>query len=357
MLAQSSSLPDKLNILLIVTDQQRWDAMGWSGGWVRTPHMDWIARHGLRCTNCITTSPVCIPARISMATGQYPHNTGVWRNIPYALPARAPTWMQVVRNAGYRTSLFGKSHLHPHRGDLRLREPLVRAYGFDDIDEVSGPRASTKTLSHMTSRWQAKGLWEKYKADFAERFRTKPYLVRPTVLPLEDYYDVYVAQQAKAYLQMYDRPQPWFCWVGFPGPHEPWDAPEPYASMYNPANMPPPCPAPRGRPGRPVGLFDHSLANQIQFEPGEVGRLRANYAGNVSLIDDQVGQLLDTVRARGELERTAIVFTSDHGEMNGDCGLTYKSNFMASATRVPLMLSTPKTRSQWDGGATFTGPV
>ena len=330
------------NILLLMTDQQRWDAMGCSGDWVETPNLDRIASEGVQFTNCVTTSPVCIPTRLSLATGLYPHNTGVWNNMNHTMPAETPTWMQAMRDAGYRTSLFGKTHLHPHNGDLREREGLMNAYGLDDVNEIGGPRASARTLSHMTAEWEEKGLWDAYRADYHERFSTKPYLVRPSTLGLEDYADVYVGQQAKQYLQDYDRQEPWCCWVSFGGPHEPWDTPEPYASMYDPEEMPPAVPRPPiGE--RPRGHLDR-LMERINptFESGEIGRLRANYAGNVTLIDAQIGEILDAIAARGELENTVIVHTSDHGEMNGDYGLIYKSNFLNGAVRIPLLVRTPK---------------
>ncbi len=338
------------NILLLMTDQQRWDAMSCSDkksedrvgfAWVQTPNLDRIASEGIRFTNCVTTSPVCIPTRLSLATGLYPHNTGVWDNMNHQMPAETPTWMQAVRDAGYRTSLFGKTHLHPHSGDLREREGLMNAYGLDDVNEIGGPRASAKVLSHMTAEWEAKGLWNAYRADYRERFSTKPHVVRPSTLGLEDYADVYVGQQTKQYLQNYDRAEPWCCWVSFGGPHEPWDTPEPYASMYDPADMPPAVPRPA--PGdRPRGHLD-SLMRRINptFEPGEIGRLRANYAGNVTLIDTQIGEILDAIEARGELENTIIIHTSDHGEMNGDYGLIYKSNFLNGAVRIPMLVRTP----------------
>lgn len=329
------------NILLLMTDQQRWDAMGCSGGWVRTPNLDRVAAEGVRFTNCVATSPVCIPTRLSLATGLYPHNTGVWNNMQHRMPAHAPTWMQAVRGAGYRTSLFGKTHLHPHQGDLREGEGLMHACGLDDVDEIGGPRASAQVLSHMTAGWEAKGLWGAYRADYRERFRTKPHLVRPSTLGLEDYADVYVGQQAKRYLRDYDRPEPWCCWVSFGGPHEPWDTPEPYASRYDPKQMPPAIPRPPAGE-RPRGQLDRLMERMNPaFEPGEVGRLRADYAGNVTLIDDQIGEILDAVEARGELEYTVIVHTSDHGEMNGDHGLIYKSNFLNGAVRIPLLVRTP----------------
>lgn len=337
------------NILLIMTDQQRWDAMSCSGNWVRTPNMDRIASEGVQFTNCVTNSPVCIAARVSLATGLYPHNTGIWKNQTYLMPPDTPTWMQAVRDAGYRTSVFGKTHLHPHSegADLRKREYLLHAYGLDDVDEIPGPRASRRVLSHMTALWQQKGLWAAYRADLENRFQNKPYVVRPTILGLENDADVYVGQQAKQYLTNYNREQPWFCWVSFGGPHEPWDAPEPYANMYDPNSMPPPIPRiPKGN--RPSGDLDSRMNTprfNPQFEKGEVAKLRADYAGNVTMIDDQIGEILEAIHARGELDNTVIVVCSDHGEMNGDYGMIYKKNFLNSSVRIPFLVRTPDTLS------------
>ena len=351
------STSNQPNILFIMTDQQRWDALGCSGGWARTPNLDRVAAQGVRFPNCVTTTPVCIPARVTLATGLYPHNTGVWNNCRYTLPPESRTWMQAIRAAGYRTSLFGKTHLHPHGGDLRDREDLMHAYGLDDVDEIGGPRASARVLSHMTARWQQKGLWEAYRADYAERFGNKPHVARPSVLPLEEYADVYVGRQAKAYLSSYDRDQPWFCWVSFGGPHEPWDAPEPYASMYDLHTMPAPAPRPEWTHNRPSGALDARLGHGPAFEPGDVGRMRANYAGNVTLIDDQIGEILAVIEERGELSNAVIAFTSDHGELNGDFGLVYKSCFLNGCVRVPLIVRTPQTAVEPERGRVCLSPA
>jgi arylsulfatase A-like enzyme len=140
------------NILFLFTDQQRWDAMGCSGDWVRTPNIDRIASEGVRFADCVTTSPMCVPTRISLALGLYPHTTGVWGNINTDMGPEAPNWMQAIRTAGYRTSVFGKTHLHAHVGDLRAKEHLLHGYGLDDVNEIGGPRASSWTTSHMTAR-------------------------------------------------------------------------------------------------------------------------------------------------------------------------------------------------------------
>jgi choline-sulfatase len=112
--------------------------------------------------------------------------------------------------------------------------------------------------------------------------------------------------------------------------------------MYDPEDMPPAIPPPAAG-DRPQGHLDRLMQRvNPTFEPGEIGRLRANYAGNVTLIDAQIGEILDTIEARGELENTVIVHTSDHGEMNGDYGLIYKSNFLNGAVRIPLLVRMPK---------------
>jgi len=135
---------------------------------------------------------------------------------------------------------------------------------------------------------------------------------------------------------------PWFCWVSFGGPHEPWDAPEPYASMYDPGDMP--VPSPRIESDQLSGLLKKAY-NSARHSPAltdpEIAEMRANYAGNVTLIDDEIGRIIQLLSDRGDLERTAIIFTSDHGEMNGDHRLIYKSNFLDPAIKVPLIIVPP----------------
>jgi arylsulfatase len=328
-----------VNILLFMTDQQRWDALGCAGGWVETPHMDRIAADGVRFQNAYTNSPVCVPARVSLAIGRYPHNHNVWRHMHYTLPPERPTWMRAIREAGYSTSVFGKTHLHPQSGDLRDREHLIHAYGLDHVDEVAGPRASVACASNLTDRWKEAGVYDAYRRDLRDRLQNKPWVARPSPLPLDLYPDVYVGQQAAAYLRAYDGAKPWFCWVSFPGPHEPWDAPEPYASRYDAAAMPPPVQPQDDGHDRPRGLLDEKLQDGgVRFERDDVAQLRANYAGKVTLIDDQIGQVLRAVDERGDWARTVVALVSDHGEMNGDYRLIYKGNFLNPAARVPFVI-------------------
>lgn len=347
----------KPNILLIMCDQLRFDALGCTGNWVKTPHIDRIAREGVRFTNCVTNAPVCLPARISMATGRYPHNTGIWDNCPYELPEGTPTWMAAIRDTGYRTSVFGKTALHRGGPDLRKFEYKLHSYGLDDVDEIRGPHATVDVLCHMTERWKSLGLLEEFRKDMKERGGKNRTLVRPSPLPLSEYYDVYVGQRAKDYLHNYNRSQPWFCWVSFAGPHEPWDTPEPFSSMYRPEDMPEPIPRPATRRKGPTGELDRRFAESPAGGIRNAKELRASYAGKVSLIDDQVGQILSEIERRRELDRTMILFTSDHGEMNGDYDLIHKSNFLNPAVRVPFIVSAPETRNSSRAGSSNDSPI
>ncbi len=340
--------------MFIMTDQMRYDAMGHTGGWTKTPNLDRIATEGISFSNCVTTSPVCMPARITMATGLYPHNTGIWDNCRYTLPIDTPTWMQVVRDSGYRTALIGKTHLYDHCSDWDLRDASrLNAYGMQDVNEIGGPRASAHVQSHMTEEWNTKGIWRDYQDDYSERFRNKPHTVRPSALPLDDYADIYVGRKAEEYLKNYNREEPWFCWVSFGGPHEPWDTPEPYASMYNPADMPQPIPATNEE-------FDSQKMSQMtspEFDINDIAEMRANYAGNVTLIDEQIGRLINVLEKRGELDNTVIIFTSDHGEMNGDHGAIYKGIFYDSAVRVPMLVRAPGVIKEDARGKVCSSPV
>ncbi len=179
------------------------------------------------------------------------------------------------------------------------------------------------------------------------------HVVRPSTLPIELYCDTYVGQRSRAYLESYERNEPWFCWVSFGGPHEPWDTPEPYASTYDPAKMPKAIGFEREQEGGARGKLNELRDERPELSQEQIAAMRANYAGNVTLIDEQIGGLFEAIEKRGEWDNTVVVLVSDHGEMNGDYGLIYKSNFMNSAARVPMLWRGPGI----GGGRVCDAPV
>lgn len=336
----------KPNILFILCDQFRGDSMGCAGAPIRTPNLDSLAAEGVRFTNCCTVAPLCVPARISLFTGKYPHTTTAWDNALYVMNPEGNIWLKEIRQAGYATSLVGKTHLHADRGNLIEREELLHRYGFDDVNETSGPHATAQTTTHYRHMLEEKGLFDAYREDMLSRGK-RPF-ARPSPLPVEDYYDTYVGEKGLEWLQNYSGDKPWFCHVSFGGPHEPWDAPEPYASMYRPEDMPAPLPEITDRnPNRPRGEYDR-VFNKLRMDNqlSQSREIRANYYGNITLIDEEIGKLLNAVRARGEWDNTVVVFSSDHGEMNGDHGFVNKRNFFTGALNVPLIVRTPETAKE-----------
>jgi len=329
------------NILFLFADQFRGDIMSCVGGPAKTPHLDSIAAEGALFTNCTTVAPLCVPARISLFTGKYPHTTGAWDNAVYMLSPDCNLWTKEFRGLGYDTSLFGKTHLHTNIGDVMGRDYLVKGYGFDTVNETGGPHCMCECHTYMGDEWKEKGLYEDYCKDMHSRGKTP--FARPSTLPLEDYYDVYVGRKGAEFLENYDGDKPWFCHVSFGGPHEPWDTPEPYASMYKREDMPKPIPQMVSvNPDRPTGEVDVQIKS-LPCNEEQAAEIRADYCGAVTLIDEQIGRIVDVIKKRGEWENTIVLFTSDHGEQNGDHGFLNKRNFMNSAMNIPLIIRTPET--------------
>ena len=331
------------HILILMPDQQRADSMGCSGHpAIRTPNMDRLAKEGVRFTHTYTVSPVCMSARASFINGLYPHNHGMWRNAGQ-MPAEDETFFHHLQEAGYYTAHVGKSHYYPHRGGhLREYKGYMHARGLDYVHETTGPFATRTTDSYMTDHWRELGLLEAFREDYARRQEVGVRAVWPSPLPVEEFLDSYIGRQAIEFVEAYERSQPMCLFVGFGGPHNPWDAPGEYATMYDPADMPPPIPTPEPESWVPGRAADRIRQGRVQgLTREEIARLRANYYGKISLIDRWIGEILTAFERRGWLEDTLVVFWSDHGEMAGDHGRLNKSVFYASSVRVPMIVRWP----------------
>jgi arylsulfatase len=345
------------NILIISTDQQSVDCLGCAGHPVlKTPSMDRLASEGMRFPQAVTVSPICAPARTSFLTGLYPHNHGMWWNSG-ACPPECGTFFHHLQKAGYLTAHIGKAHYYhwdvapsgpSGEPDIRKCEPYMHALGMEYVHETPGQRGLVNTWSCQAEDLAAKGLLKTYRDDFADRNIWKgpgydgSLTVRPCPLPLEEYPDSYVGRKTCEFVTQYGDERPMCLFVGFPGPHEPWNAPEPYASMYRPEDAPPPIPR-----SEQFETLSSDIQARFNLEPGPeltpdaVRRIRANYYGKVSLVDDWVGRILDAFKARGWLDDLMVVLWSDHGEGCGDHGRLYKYTFYEYSVRVPLIVRWP----------------
>jgi choline-sulfatase len=328
-----------------MTDQQRADSLGCAGHpVVRTPNIDRLAAEGMRFTQATTASPICMPARASFATGIYPHNHGIWRNTG-ELREENETFFQHLKRAGYFTAAIGKSHYYDPRKDgrhVREREPWMRSRGFDVVHETTGAQATIHMESHVTDHWKRKGMWQSIAADYRRRELPGELILDPSPAGVDDYIDSYVGNEAERFIDSYDRAAPLCLFVGFPGPHEPFDAPGPYATMYRPDDAPPPIPAPTAREKLPERV--HQMWAFERWPRATLDRtpeVRASYYGKITLIDHWVGRIVGAFERKGFFGETLVIFLSDHGEMLGDHGRLKKSTFHESSIRIPLILRWP----------------
>ena len=339
-------MAERPHILILMTDQQRGDCLSCAGHpVVGTPNMDRIAAEGVRFANATTTCPVCMPARSTVLSGLYCHNHGQWGNYGH-LPQDVDTYLRHVKRVGYHTCQVGKSHLYSHEAGehLRQHEPFMHALGFDDVLETTGPWATTKTDSIMTDHWREIGCLETFRDDYEKRRQAgSPNATWPSPMPPGETLDDFIGRTAVEYVRGYERDEPLLLFVGFGGPHEPWDPPATWADRYDPSQMPPAEPACEPGPWVPDTAAEAQRAWQSQFAmtPEQVGLVRARYYAKISHIDDWFGRILTAFKERDWLENTAIIFWSDHGEMLGDKNRLFKSIFYEQAVRVPLIVRRP----------------
>ena len=320
------------DILLILTDQWNPRMLGCGEDQhVQTPNLDRLAQAGVRFSNAYTSSPVCMAARCSLVSGQFPHRHGFWNNFTeLKFPADQVSLFRRLQDAGYITAKIGKYHLF----NLEPGEDHAdfQAYydqlGLDWAQELPTPYMGPYLQNEYTRFLQAEGKLKAYIDDISERFTVGDHnVVRPSPLNPDQHIDGYVARQSMAYMDSCPKDRPMFLCVSFPGPHTPFDAPLPYANQYAPESMElsPNVPAQGGQ-----GL-----------DQSHIRRMQANYCGKLTYLDDKVGELLQALERRGTADNALILFTADHGEYLGRHGRFGKGDFHEESARIPMLMSWP----------------
>ena len=298
------------NVLVIQTDQQRWDALNCAGNdQIRTPNLDRLAAEGTRFSRCVSSSPVCGPFRGTFQTGLQPFGHGVFVNgVPMRLTV--PSFSQIFANRGYATSYVGKWHLSG-------KTSAPKRYGFVPPEYRFG--------------WQD---WHGYETGHSyfrvwavdrngNRVRLRGYDWEPTMQ----------TEVALGFIKRQTRErQPWLCQVSYGPPHEPEECPEEFLEQYAPDAF----------------RLTPDLANRLS--PEREVRLRRRmraYYGQVTAVDHEVGRLIEGLSGLGVDRDTIVFFTSDHGDVLGShCGrdrgkLRWKNAPYANAFRIPLIVRAP----------------
>lgn len=360
-------------ILFVTTDQQRYDAYGCNGGKVaRTPVVDALAAEGVRYEHAYAQSTVCMPARSTILTGQYPRTHGVIANgIP--LPVDAPSVASVLGASGMRTALIGKAHFEPVAGPgMRFAEHRLAAEGrhgpyrgFEHVDLAGhGPVG----VSHY-STW-LRACHPDAVGGFVQMFDTSPGgdtgapEVRYNPVDRSSYHTDWVADRVIDWLRGLDADDDWFCWMSFPDPHHPWDPPasERYRVDWRDLDLPAGHPGSDDevrrvlaqKPAHWLAWYEGRVPN-IDAAPGDFvpARLTHDQLREITalihieneLVDEAVGRVLRWLAGRGWGDETDVVVTSDHGELQGDFGLLYKGPYhVESLMRLPLVWRPSRAR-------------
>jgi arylsulfatase A-like enzyme len=316
-----------------MTDQQRFDAVGYVNPVVRTPNIDALAGESIVFTRAYTTNPSCVPARAALFTGKYPSRCGAPTYITY-LPDDEVTFQQRLRDAGYRTAAVGKLHF----GETNIER------GYEDVCLVDSHGPKPNGDDDYQQFLRAEGQTENDLIEPAGR------LLHHWKGNLRYYPDEFVGEKAKHWLTE-SRPtdKPWYLHVSFPGPHSPFDGTGlPEAALYDEASLPLPETTPEDLDGKPPHFLEHwrriaeSAGGSAFLSDEEIRRARLGYYANVSYIDRKIGEILEALRATGEYDNTLIILTTDHGEFMGEYGTLYKGQFLSEALmHVPFLIKPP----------------
>jgi arylsulfatase len=333
IISSLTSLAQNPNIILIVTDQQRWDAVGYVGNSkALTPNLDELAKEGVHFTNAYSSTPSCTPARAALLTGMSPWGHGllgygpIARQYPFEMP-------KMLKENGYYTYGIGKMHwtpqrtLHGFHGTLLDESGRVESDGF-----ISDYRTWFKLKAPGKDPDQTGILWNEHNAD---------------VYQLEEHLhpDHWKAEMAVDFINNYKLDNPLFLKVSFARPHSPYDPPKRFLEMYE--DLPIDAPI--------MGEWSEKyrkFPNEREAAFGDFGeehaiKSRKHYLALVTFIDEQIGKIIQALKENDKYDNSLILFVSDHGDMLGDHHHWRKTYAYEGSSKVPMIVKPPMS-FEWD---------
>ena len=311
------------NLLIIMSDEHRRDAMGCMGHpIVQTPNLDRLARSGTVFESAYTPSPMCVPTRAAVACGDHVHNIRYWDSAtPYDGARRS--WMHDLSDAGIRTTSIGKLHFRSTEDDNGFDEEILPMHVVGGVG------------------WPV-GLLRENPPDYAGASE----LARDVGTGESTYtaYDRAIADATEEWLQDSARKDArWSAFVSFVSPHYPLTAPAEFLKLYDPADMPLPIAyRPTERPKHPeIQTLASFFAYDRHFDEDATRQAIAAYYALTTFLDDCVGRVLRALEESGQADDTLVLYVSDHGEMLGDHGLWTKQVMYEASAGVPMILAGP----------------
>lgn len=297
------------NVLLVLSDDQRYDTIGALGNpHIHTPNLDSLVREGFAFEKHFCTTPICTPARAEILTGCHSFRNRVpWFGMP--INPDLSLLPRVFQEAGFHTIHVGKWHNDGHpreKGYDRTR----RVFGLDNLNNYA---------EH--------GHWMRFAEEGGE---------------VEGHDTELFTQAALEELAAAPEDRPWFCYLAYHAPHDPHDSPPPFDSMYEAGSMPL---YPNHMPEHPIDngamwIRDELLENWPRSQEA-MRRYRCRYYGAISHLDFHLGRVLGWLRSTGEIANTVVVFVGDQGLATGSHGLLGKENMYDHSIASPLLLRGP----------------
>ena len=329
---------ERINILFIMTDQQRGDCLGSAGAdWLETPNLDALASEGVLFSNAYTSVPSCLPARAAILSGKSPWAHGMLGYYP--IPERyAFELPRMFTEAGYRTHAVGKNHFNPIR-NTHGYETVLLEEGWHSVIESEGKCDYQLWFEKIAPEldMNATGL------HYTDHRGGRAFMYADSLHP-----SYWTAQKAVDFLETYDEGRPWLLKVSFQRPHPPFDPPQRWQDHYANVNYPMPQVGSwaEEKYGDMTGSLEVSTnATLGKFPEEEIRESRQSYYAAISFVDEQIGRVIEALKQRGELDHTLIIFTADHGDMMGDQHMWRKCKPYEGSVNIPMIMRWPQRLS------------
>lgn len=326
------------NVLFLMADQLRYDCLGANGNrLIRTPNLDLLAARSANFKHAFVQSPVCVPSRVSYFTGRYPHSHK--NRVNYTPCDQREVFLQkMLHDAGYQTGCVGKLHFYPPTSEH------ARSTGFDRVQLHDGV-GSTDPYSDYV-KWR-----RAHDPNASIPYTALAKDVVPQKNPFRAAIDYdfspthWTGEQTCRMLHEFSAsPKPFYLLASFFKPHSPFDTPRPYDTMYDAEYTPLP---------RRVTLEDiHKLPLPVQkmilrgrpeyaTDPRRLEWMYRSYYAAVTMVDYEIGRILDELNRGGRARDTIVLFTTDHGAQLLEHGLMDKNVFFEASVHVPFLVSYP----------------
>jgi len=330
----------KPNIILIMTDQQRFDTVGaWGYDCMVTPNLDRLVREGISFRQAYCPGATCISSRAAMFTGMYAHTTGVYSFDHWG---NHRNWVQDLAESGYWCVNIGKMHFSPRdipggfHERVIVENPTNKTLDSGGADDDWGRYLTFHGMKRPNDRNQSDPDWIKKHQGvpwhLEERFHS----------------DVFIGNSALAWIRNHRGERPLFLQIGFTGPHEPWDPLPRHLDLYRDKPMPPSVCREGELEEKPPQHLAHldthaTTGHESQIDlrgatGADIARMKRHYYGKISTVDEKLGEILDALDDRGYLENSLLILCSDHGELLGDHGLAYKWLMYDPIVHVPMII-------------------